>query len=110
MKWEAIEPNRNNFTFTDADRYRDFAKANKKEIHCHTLVWHSQLPPWVAAGNYDNKTLIGIMESHIKNVAGRYKDVCTRWDVSETNFFPPNFQRPLFRSFKEPCTDTLIGC
>jgi endo-1,4-beta-xylanase len=80
MKWEVIEPNRNNFTFSDADRYRDWAKANKKEIHCHNLVWHSQLPPWVAAGNFDNKTLIGIMENHIKNLAGRYKDVCTRWE------------------------------
>ena len=81
MKWEVIEPSRNNFTFDDADRYRDWAKANKKEIHCHNLVWHSQLPAWVGDGNFDNKTLIGIMENHIKNLAGRYKDVCTRWDV-----------------------------
>jgi len=80
MKWEVIEPSRNNFTFDDADRYRDWAKANKKQIHCHTLVWHSQLPAWVGEGNFDNKTLIGIMENHIKKLAGRYKDVCTRWE------------------------------
>jgi endo-1,4-beta-xylanase len=81
MKWEVIEPNRNNFTFSDADRYRDWAKKNKKEIHCHNLVWHSQLPAWVDAGNFDNKTLISIMKNHIFTLAGRYKDVCTRWDV-----------------------------
>jgi endo-1,4-beta-xylanase len=79
MKWEVIEPSRNNFTFDDADRYRDWAKANKKEIHCHNLVWHSQLPAWVGAGNFDNKTLISIMKNHIFKLAGRYKDVCTRW-------------------------------
>lgn len=81
MKWEVIEPSRNNFTFRDADRYRDWAKKNKKEIHCHNLVWHSQLPAWVSEGGFDNKTLISIMKNHIYTLAGRYKDVCTRWDV-----------------------------
>ncbi len=56
MKWEVIEPNRNNFTFSDADRYRDWAKKNKKEIHCHNLVWHSQLPAWV--GVPDNMPVV----------------------------------------------------
>jgi len=81
MKWEVIEPTRNNFNFTDSDRYAAYARANQKQIHCHNLVWHSQLPPWVAAGNFDNATLIGIMKNHITQLAGRYKDVCTRWDV-----------------------------
>ena len=81
MKWEVTETSRNNFTYTDADRYRDWAKKNKKEIHCHNLVWHSQLPAWVDAGNFDNATLVSIMKNHIFNLADRYKDVCTRWDV-----------------------------
>ncbi|CAI9631322.1 glycoside hydrolase family 10 protein [Alternaria burnsii] len=81
MKWESVEPSRNNFTFEDADRYAAYAKKNNLQIHCHTLVWHSQLPPWVSEGGFDNKTLIGIMENHIKTVMTRYKSVCTRWDV-----------------------------
>lgn len=81
MKWESTEPSRNNFTFADADRYAAYAKQNKLQVHCHTLVWHSQLPLWVSGGGFDNKTLIGIMENHIKNIVTRYKDVCTRWDV-----------------------------
>lgn len=81
MKWEVTEPGRNNFTFDDADRYIKYSKDYKIQIHCHNLVWHSQLPPWVTAGKFDNATLIGIMENHIKNLAGRYKNDCTRWDV-----------------------------
>lgn len=81
MKWESTEPTRNNFTFTDADRYAAYAKKNNLQIHCHNLVWHSQLPAWVSGGGYDNKTLISIMENHIKNLVTRYRDVCTRWDV-----------------------------
>ncbi|KAL2069487.1 hypothetical protein VTL71DRAFT_14166 [Oculimacula yallundae] len=81
MKWESTEPQRGVFTFDGADAIRDYAATQKKQIHCHTLVWHSQLPPWVAAGKFDNATLISIMYDHIKAVAGRYKGSCTRWDV-----------------------------
>lgn len=81
MKWESTEPSRKNFTFTDADRYAAYAKKNKLQVHCHALVWHSQLPVWVSGGGFDNKTLISIMENHIKTLVTRYKSVCTRWDV-----------------------------
>lgn len=81
MKWESIEPSRNNFTFQDADRYAEYARKEHKQIHCHNLVWHSQLPEWVSNGGFDNATLIGIMKNHITKLAGRYRDVCTRWDV-----------------------------
>ncbi|KAK5721598.1 hypothetical protein LTR15_006187 [Elasticomyces elasticus] len=81
QKWESIEPQRGNFTFADADRYVDYATKNGIQIHCHNLVWHSQLPAWVTAGNFDNATLISIMYDHIAAVAGRYKGRCTRWDV-----------------------------
>jgi endo-1,4-beta-xylanase len=81
MKWESTEPQRNNFTFAGADAVADFADKYHKEMRCHTLVWHSQLPAWVSQGGFDNKTLISIMENHIKKVAGRYKNKCTHWDV-----------------------------
>lgn len=81
MKWESTQPSRNNFTFAEGDKVAEFAKKNKLQVHCHTLVWHSQLPLWVSGGGFDNATLISIMENHIKTVAGRYKSVCTRWDV-----------------------------
>lgn len=81
MKFESTQPSRGNFTFADADRYAAYAKKNHLQIHCHNLVWHSQLPEWVSNGGFDNKTLIGIMEDHIKAIVTRYKGSCTRWDV-----------------------------
>lgn len=81
MKFESLHPGRYNYTFTDADRYAAYARANGLQIHCHNLIWHSQLPKWVSQGGYDNATLIMIMEEHIKTVMTRYEDVCTRWDV-----------------------------
>jgi len=81
MKWESTEPTQNNFTFADADAIVAYAEKYDLEIHCHNLVWHSQLPPWVTQGNFTNSTLIGIMENHIKTLVTRYKGHCTRWDV-----------------------------
>lgn len=81
MKWESTEPARGQFTFAGGDAVVEYAAQNKKQIHCHTLVWHSQLPTWVSGGGFDNATLIQIMENHIKNVAGRWKGKCDRWDV-----------------------------
>lgn len=65
MKWESTEPSRNEFTFADADAHVEFAQETGSQIHCHTLVWHSQLPAWVSEGGFDNKTLIKIMKNHI---------------------------------------------
>lgn len=90
QKWESTEPSRGNFTFTDADRYVKYAKDNGLQIHCHNLVWHSQLPAWVTDGKFDNQTLIQIMEDHIKALAGRYNGECTRWDVVNEGEIAPS--------------------
>ncbi|PGH15522.1 hypothetical protein AJ80_05539 [Polytolypa hystricis UAMH7299] len=81
MKWEATEPNRGQFTWGGADQIADFATQNNKELRCHTLVWHSQLPGWVENGGFNNATLLEVMENHINEVAGRYRGRCTHWDV-----------------------------
>lgn len=81
MKFESTQPDRGNFTFADADAVVAFAEANGQEVHGHTLVWHSQLAPWVEEGNFDNATLVQIMKDHIHAVLGRYADRVTRFDV-----------------------------
>lgn len=87
MKWDATEPSRNNFTFEAADQIVQYAAARNYDIHCHTLVWYSQLPTWVSGGEFDNATLIEIMQNHITTLMERYRGHCTQWDVVNEGSF-----------------------
>jgi endo-1,4-beta-xylanase len=84
MKWEAIEPEPGVFDFTRADAIVAFAQQNGMKVRGHTLVWHSQLAPWV-------DTLVGpdavreAMTRHIQTIVAHYRDnfpgVVVAWDV-----------------------------
>ncbi|KAJ3123154.1 hypothetical protein HK098_002153 [Nowakowskiella sp. JEL0407] len=82
LKWESTEKERGKFSFEDADKVINFAKKSGCEnIRGHTFVWHSQLAPWVSAGNFSSSELSSILKKHISVVGGRYKGVITEWDV-----------------------------
>ncbi|KAF8647229.1 hypothetical protein AX16_006836 [Volvariella volvacea WC 439] len=73
MKWDATEPSRGTFSFTRGQQILDLAKKNGQMFRGHTCVWHSQLPGWVTAGNFNNATLQQIIRDHINGVVGHWK-------------------------------------
>lgn len=85
MKPDALQPREGEFTFADADRLVEIAKANGADVVGHTLVWHSQTPRWFFEGKdgqpVTREVALARMRTHIKTVVGRYKGKVKEWDV-----------------------------
>ncbi|EPQ52889.1 hypothetical protein GLOTRDRAFT_149061 [Gloeophyllum trabeum ATCC 11539] len=81
LKWDATEPSRGNFTFTQGDQIVNLAKANGQLLRGHNCVWHNQLPSWVTSGNFSADTLSSIITTHCGTVVGRYQGQICFWDV-----------------------------
>ena len=86
MKWDSVEPARGQFDWTSADALVAFAKAHGQKVRGHTLVWHSQLPPWLTQGQFSRQELRDLMVAHIKTEAGRYRGEIYAWDVVNEPF------------------------
>ena len=85
MKWDALEPNENTFTYGNADTLVSFAMTNKMKVRGHTLVWHSQNPSWVfsngAGGVPTKEVLLQRMRNHITKVMQHFAGKVYAWDV-----------------------------
>ncbi|KAL2074011.1 hypothetical protein VTL71DRAFT_7789 [Oculimacula yallundae] len=81
QKWFATEPQENIFNWTMGEVVTDLAKKDKRILRCHTLVWHSQLAPWVESKSWTKATLTAAMVNHITKVAKHWKGQCYAWDV-----------------------------
>ncbi|UED87774.1 endo-1,4-beta-xylanase [Streptomyces profundus] len=84
MKWDALQPNRGQFNFGNADRIVNHARGQGMSLRGHTLVWHSQLPGWV--GGLGTNELRTAMNDHISQVMGRYRGQIDSWDVVNEAF------------------------
>ncbi|OLF05154.1 beta-1 4-xylanase [Actinophytocola xinjiangensis] len=79
MKWDAIEPSQNSFSFGRADQIMALAQNNGQSVRGHTLVWHSQTPGWVQ--NLDATAMRAAMRNHISTVMDKYEGDIYAWDV-----------------------------
>ncbi|WP_310549717.1 endo-1,4-beta-xylanase [Paenibacillus glufosinatiresistens] len=91
MKWDATEPQENQFVFEGrGDVLADYARANGIGMRGHTLLWHQQVPDWLfkhadgtdLTGSEEDKALLrSRLENHIKHVVQHFNDVVYTWDV-----------------------------
>ena len=86
MKPQSIHPAEDRWNFEAADRFAEFARANKLEVVGHCLVWakDDRTDEWMMRENgrpVSRETLLRRIETHIGTVVERYADVATKWDV-----------------------------
>ena len=87
MKFDALEPSRNQFSYGGADNLVNFARNHQMKVRGHCLAWHSQLPEWVSSDgkkndkNWSRAEALQILENHIKKVMTHFKGKVVEWDV-----------------------------
>ena len=87
MKFDALEPSQNQFSFSGADKIVNFAEKHQMKVRGHCFVWHNQLPQWVSSDgkkndkNWTRQQALDIMKNHIFKVAEHYKGKVHEWDV-----------------------------
>ncbi|WP_262248436.1 endo-1,4-beta-xylanase [Parapedobacter soli] len=80
MKAENIHPQWGEFDFDAADKFIAYGKQHGMHTVGHTLIWHSQLPPFVQTLT-DADSLRQFMDLHIHTIAQRYASSIDSWDV-----------------------------
>lgn len=86
MKFGALHPAQNTFSWTDADYLVDYAIANGKRIHGHTLNWYTSLPSWVTNFSGDSAAWEDLLKTHIQTVVTHFKGKVSSWDVVNEAF------------------------
>ncbi|MFD5322258.1 endo-1,4-beta-xylanase [Streptomyces sp. NPDC127098] len=84
MKWDATEPNRGQFNYTNGDRILNHARQQGMSVRGHALLWHSQQPGW--AQGLEGSTLRSAMMNHVTQVATHYRGQIHSWDVVNEAF------------------------
>ncbi|MBF4493378.1 endo-1,4-beta-xylanase [Flavobacterium sp. MR2016-29] len=80
MKSMFVHPEKNKYDFTLADKFVAYGEKNKMFIHGHTLIWHSQLAPWMEKIK-DSTQMKAFMKDHITTIVSKYKGRIGSWDV-----------------------------
>ncbi len=81
MKFNAVHPQPNVYTFQLADELVQFAQAHGMTIHGHNLVWYRALPSWVQNGHFTRDQLMTILKNHIFTVVSHFRGSVNIWDV-----------------------------
>jgi endo-1,4-beta-xylanase len=80
MKWAAVHPEPEVWTFGPADEVMAFAARHALRVRGHTLVWHRQLASWVTDG-LTAEELRREVVAHIHRLLARYRGRVAAWDV-----------------------------
>lgn len=80
MKSMHIHPSKDTFNFELPDKFVALGEKNNMFIHGHTLIWHSQLAPFMTQ-IIDSTEMVSFMQNHINTIVGRYKGKINSWDV-----------------------------
>jgi len=80
LRWDSVERSPGSFDFRAMDALTDFALANKKQLHGHTLLWHLSVPHW-AASLLPEKDGWSFLQRYLQAALSRYGNAIEQWNV-----------------------------
>jgi endo-1,4-beta-xylanase len=84
MKWDATEPARGGFNYTNGDRILNQGLSMGASVRGHALLWHQQQPGW--AQSLSGSALRSAAINHVTQVATHYRGKIYAWDVVNEAF------------------------
>ncbi len=87
MKWAAVHPAPDRYSFDQADELVAFAEQHGLAVRGHNLCWHEALPAWFDSA-VTKENAAQTLTEHIHTVAGRYKGRIRAWDVVNEAVLP----------------------
>lgn len=86
LKWGAVRPRPDIFSFDRFDRIMDFAESNRLAMRGHTLLWHHPrwFPDWVASydfGANPRARAERMIREHVSTICRRYGTRIHSYDV-----------------------------
>lgn len=83
MKFGALHPTKNTWTFEKADAIVAFAQKYNMRVHGHALIWakDSVQPQWIRDFQGDKYAWEQLLKTHIQTVLRHYKGKIASWDV-----------------------------
>ena len=86
MKIQATQPTATTFDFSQSDSIANYCVRNGIRIHGHTLVWHQNLPAWLANFQGDSAAWEAVLKTRIKTMITHFKGRVKSWDVVNEAF------------------------
>lgn len=80
MKWKALRPAPDKYSFEDGNTLVAFAEEHKIKVRGHNLVWHEAIPDWFAK-TVTKENARQFLVDHITTVCNHYKGKIQSWDV-----------------------------
>jgi endo-1,4-beta-xylanase len=104
MKWKALRPAPDKYSFADGDSLVAFAERNNIQVRGHNFVWHEALPDWFRSSVTKDNAKQYLVD-HIMTVGKHYKGKIQSWDVVNEAVLPKDGRSDGLR--KSPWMDLL---
>ena len=87
MKWNALRPAPDKYSFADGDTLVAFAERHNIQVRGHNFVWHEALPDWFRS-SVTKENARQYLVDHIMTVGTHYRGKIQSWDVVNEAVLP----------------------